>query len=76
MKMVKTHKLKDGTYIQEQDKGVFAIIFPNKRYLLCTTWEGKVKVDAPGYGQFEMGTVTEADFKRDCPSIVQAVKEA
>jgi hypothetical protein len=55
--MTRNIKLKDGSIIKESQKGVFSIIFPNNRYITVTTWEGKVKVTAPGIGNFEMGEV-------------------
>lgn len=55
--MVRNIKLKDGTIIREQQKGVFSIIFPNKRYMTVTTWKGKVEVSAPLHGDFEMGEI-------------------
>ena len=53
--MTKHYKLKDGTTIKEVGKGTFSIIFPNKRYMTITTWDGKVKVSAHPIGNFEMG---------------------
>jgi hypothetical protein len=55
---MKTYKLKDGTEIKETSKGAFAIVFPNKRYMLITTWEGRVLVTAPGHSDFEMGEIS------------------
>jgi len=55
LNMTKNYKLKDGTIIRELQKGVFSLIFPNKRYITITTWEGKVKVSAYPIGNFEMG---------------------
>jgi len=49
--MVRHYRLKDGTEIREQQEGVFAIIFPNKRYILVRTWEGRVELDIPGFGR-------------------------
>jgi len=53
--MTRNIKLKDGTIVRELQKGVFSLIFPNKRYMIITTWEGKVKVSAQPIGNFEMG---------------------
>ena len=55
--LVRNIKLKDGSIIIEQQKGVFSIIFPNKHYIIITTWTGKVEVSAPLHGDFEMGEI-------------------
>lgn len=60
--MVKHYKLKDGTFIEEVQKGTYAIVFPNKRYMLITTWTGKVVVDAAGYAKFEMGETSNIEY--------------
>jgi len=52
--MVRNIRLKDNTMIRETQKGVFAIIFPNRRYILCTTWENKIKISIPTIGDFEL----------------------
>jgi hypothetical protein len=59
MVRTKIYKLKDGSFIQETEKGCFAVVFPNKRCMIITTWEGKVKVNALGFGNFEMGECSQ-----------------
>lgn len=58
--MTRHLKLKDGTIIEETQKGVFTLIFTNHRYMTITTWEGKVKVYEPSHGDFEMGDLKHA----------------
>lgn len=51
---MKTTKLKDGTEIKEVDKGTFSIVFPDKHYILITTWKGFTEISIPKYGIFEL----------------------
>jgi len=64
--MVRHYKLKDGSFIEEVDKGTYALVFPNKRYILITTSTGKPIVDIASYGKIELGETT---------NIVQLVKD-
>lgn len=55
--MTKHYRLKDGTIIKEVQKGTWSIIFPNKRYVIVTTWSGKVEMDVPGVGIIPLGEI-------------------
>ena len=55
--MTKHYKLKDGTVIKEIQKGVWSIIFGNKRYVTVTTWTGHVELDIPSYGIIDLGEI-------------------
>jgi len=57
--MTRNITLKDGTEIQEIQKGTFSLIFINKRYITITTWKGKVEVKIPSVGTFEVGEIDE-----------------
>lgn len=55
--MTKHYKLKDGTGIKELQKGIWSIIFPNKRYVTVTTWGKRIKMNIPSTGLIDMGAV-------------------
>jgi hypothetical protein len=51
---MKTYKLKDGTEIKETDIGTFAVVFPDKRFIIVTTWKGFAEVEIPTKGTFQL----------------------
>jgi len=48
--MTRNIKLRDGSEIKETDVGTYAVVFPNKRYIIITTWKGHPEIDIPTKG--------------------------